>query len=326
MNEPFLYCEMSKVTYRKNELTVPYLYYKDEKGEEYTTTETDEITYHLLQNAYREKYMIPFPDEITAIRKRYGLSAIKMARLLGFGDNQYRLYEDGEMPSLSNAKMISGASDINTFKRLIDEAGDALSEKEKAKLIKRVEEIQIEEAKKDRLEELIFRNHPKTKSHFNGYVSLDIEKLRHFILFFAEQLQGVFETKLNKLLFYADFSHYKLYAQGISGLRYRAITYGPVPINYGTIYESLSGLHKDVVETSNGFIGSIIYADSSFNPSLFTEEELEIMQLVLNKFKHTSAVKISNESHKEKAWLDNEGNHSIIDYSYAFQINHILTE
>lgn len=139
---------MSKVTYRKNELTVPYLYYKDEKGEEYTTTETDEITYHLLQNAYREKYMIPFPDEITAIRKRYGLSAIKMARLLGFGDNQYRLYEDGEMPSLSNAKMISGASDINTFKRLIDEAGDALSEKEKAKLIKRVEEIQIEEAKK----------------------------------------------------------------------------------------------------------------------------------------------------------------------------------
>ena len=35
MKEQFLYCEMSKVTYRKNELTVPYLYYKDEKGEEY---------------------------------------------------------------------------------------------------------------------------------------------------------------------------------------------------------------------------------------------------------------------------------------------------
>ena len=42
MKEQFLYCEMSKVTYRKNELTVPYLYYKDEKGEEYTTTETDD--------------------------------------------------------------------------------------------------------------------------------------------------------------------------------------------------------------------------------------------------------------------------------------------
>ena len=50
MNNDVLYCEMTKLIYRKSELTVPYLFYKDEYGEEYTTTEADAISYCLLQN------------------------------------------------------------------------------------------------------------------------------------------------------------------------------------------------------------------------------------------------------------------------------------
>ena len=43
-----------------------------------------------VYNQYRVKHGIPFPDEISGIREHYGLSAAKMAQILGFGINQYR--------------------------------------------------------------------------------------------------------------------------------------------------------------------------------------------------------------------------------------------
>ena len=77
----------------------------DENNEQFTTTESDMICFDQVANQYREKHGIPYTDEIVALRKRYGVSATKMAQILGFGTNQYRLYEMGEVPSESNGKM-----------------------------------------------------------------------------------------------------------------------------------------------------------------------------------------------------------------------------
>lgn len=311
--------QMSGITFRKSELTVPYLFYTDEYGEEYTTTEIDKINYQVVCNAYREKNSIPFTDEIISLRKRYNLTTKKMSLLLGFGENQYRLYENGDIPTLSNAKMISGIEDIDFFERLVNEAGDLFSEKEKKKLQKRIEEIRT--SSKDKKNSIIYQSYSKSKNRFNGYTSLLPQKLEQLIVFFAEKLNGVFETKLNKLLFYVDFLHYKHFAKGISGLSYKAITYGPVPVDYGTLYESFNGLHKDIIEMNNGYTGSVIYADKTFEPGLFSEDELSTMQCVIEHFKDISSVDISQTSHKEKAWLKNRETRSIIDYSDAFELN-----
>ena len=42
-----------------------------------------------------------------------------MSKLLGFGDNQYRKYEEGEMPSVSNGKMISALKDPHFFLEIL---------------------------------------------------------------------------------------------------------------------------------------------------------------------------------------------------------------
>lgn len=75
----------------------------------WTTTELDEANLFQVYNQYRAKHGIPFPDEIAGLRKHYGISAAKMAQILGFGINQYRMYEDGEVPSISNARTIIAA-------------------------------------------------------------------------------------------------------------------------------------------------------------------------------------------------------------------------
>ena len=47
---------------------------------------------------------LPFTEEIRQIRNKYGLPATTMSEILGFGVNQYRLYETGEIPSETNGQ------------------------------------------------------------------------------------------------------------------------------------------------------------------------------------------------------------------------------
>lgn len=97
-------------TYRGEKYNFTYISFLDDaNGESYTTTENDGIWLSQVTNQYRERHGIPYTDEIIALRERYGLSAAKMSTIFGFGVNQYRLYEDGEVPSESNGKMIRGA-------------------------------------------------------------------------------------------------------------------------------------------------------------------------------------------------------------------------
>lgn len=79
---------------------------------------------------YRERHGIPSPDDIKAIRMKYRVSAAKMSRILGLGANQYRLYESGEMPSLSNARLITLVSEKDNFEKLKNLEEDSRSSRE----------------------------------------------------------------------------------------------------------------------------------------------------------------------------------------------------
>ena len=113
------------------------------------------------------------------------------------------------------------------------------------------------------------------------------------------------------------------YGKGISGLQYQAISYGPVPVRYSTIYENLDGLKKEIINLGNGYSGSMITTVEQFEQSLFTVEELEVLQCVLVHFEKSKANEISEMSHAEEAWRQNEKQHSLIDYSYAFDLRQL---
>lgn len=100
-----LYQETRTAMFRKEEFTYIHTGIIDEAGDTWTTTELDEANLFQVYNEYRTRHGIPFPDQIIGLREHYGLSAAKMSQILGFGINQYRMYEDGEVPSLSNAPL-----------------------------------------------------------------------------------------------------------------------------------------------------------------------------------------------------------------------------
>ncbi|MBK6776787.1 MAG: hypothetical protein IPG74_13440 [Flavobacteriales bacterium] len=66
--------EPRSLTFRKEEFHIIYHFYKDTDGEQYTEEETDEVNINQVYNQYRDKYNLPFPDEIKAVRSKYDLS------------------------------------------------------------------------------------------------------------------------------------------------------------------------------------------------------------------------------------------------------------
>src|SRR5690349_17775138 len=81
-----------ELVFRKESFSIKHHFYLCEgSGEEFTDKELDSLNTNQVYNQYRHKYNLPFPDEIKFIREQYDLSATKMAEVLGFGVNLYRL-------------------------------------------------------------------------------------------------------------------------------------------------------------------------------------------------------------------------------------------
>ncbi len=106
--------------FRKEKFSVHVRYYVcEDTGEQFTTTEQDTLQFNDLYSQYRIKHGIPFPDEIKAIRLKFGLNYSQISRILGFGANQYAKYEAGDVPSESNGKMLAAIADKNVLIKLL---------------------------------------------------------------------------------------------------------------------------------------------------------------------------------------------------------------
>ena len=318
--------EQRSMIFRKETFDIIFHYYQcEDSGEQFTSAALDELNMNQVYNQYRDKFNIPFPDEINNIRSKYGLSASKMSEILGFGVNSYRQYEAGEIPSVANAKLIQMVDDPQNFMEMTALCG-TLDEKARVKYIQKA--IFLAEEKKRNIfninfKEYLLGNH--LADIYSGYRNPNFEKITEMVVYFSDKLSP-FKTKMNKLLFYADFLMFKQSCFSISGMRYKAIEMGPVPINFQSIFEYLANKNEiDIFTTEfpQGYIGEQFKAknDRPFRVELFSENELNVLEKVANVFKPTSTNQIIEISHLEEAWKKNEKNKSVISYEYAFDLN-----
>jgi len=324
--EMILCKEERPFSFRKEEFIVVYHYFKcTESNESFTTTDLDDLNLNQLYNQYRAKHKIPFPDEIRKMREVYGLPAVKMSEVLGFGPNSYRNYENGEVPNLSNSRLIQLVKDAREFKKLLP-LSSAFEGKSLDKILIRLELI-IKEQKEHRFDTLLkeYLIGAPVADNFTGFRLPDLEKFTEMIIFFAEKLKP-YKTKLNKLLFYADFIMYERSGFSMSGMRYIAIQMGPVPDKYDSIYDHLARKYDfDIIPNlfTDGGVGEKFKPNTKheFNPDLFSSNELTVLEEVAKKFKNTSTKEIIDISHKEKGWIVNKATNGIIDYKFGFDIS-----
>lgn len=317
-----------KITYRKEEYTIVHHYWLcTDSGERFTDDAIDDLDLGQVHNQYREKYGIPFPEEIKNIREKYGVSASKMSEILGLGANSWRNYEAGEVPSVANGRLILAIKNTEDFRRQVEACAELISEKERIQLLHKISVLQrqeLEQAEKERDKIRVFsKNRP---SQYNGYRQPSLERAAQMVLFFAKTMPDLFKTKLNKLLFYADFLHFSQKGKSISGMEYRAIEFGPVPADYDKLLVRLS--EDNLVEVKEKKIGDTDYTGETIQPkqnfdsTVFEPEEQTILQEVAKRFSGTTAKQVVDISHKEEGWKANVEGKGLVSYrEFGFEIS-----
>ena len=323
--EATLQKEMRTLNFRKEPFPVWFQYYvcKD-TGEQFTDEELDEVNTNQVYNQYRAKYGIPFLDEIKATREQYGLSANKMSEILGLGINVYRNYEAGEVPSVSNGRLIQMVKDPKEFKKLIEVGKNEFTTEELEKIYKKINNSLDNWNEIENFYERIMLGE-KRPGVFNGYRVPDVRKVNNLVLYFADKVKP-FKTKMNKLLFYADFFHFKKTGFSITGLRYQAIQKGPVPKNYDWIFDN--SMEKKFIKIKLHDYGNYMgeqflpTGEKIFEEELFTSSELKAAEAVVASFKKATVNEMVSTSHEEKAWNDNVNEFKVINYNYGFELKY----
>ena len=158
---------------------------------------------------------------------------------------------------------------------------------------------------------------------YTGFRIPNFEKFSQMVLYFAKHATP-WKVKLNKLLFYADFYHYKKTGYSISGTNYQAIKMGPVPKNYDGLFNEV--FRKGIVDIDLHYFDDSAAGEQykageiTFDTQLFSKVEMDSLEKIVSLFKTTSTKAIIEISHEETAWKHCIENRAVIDYSYAWEL------
>jgi len=149
------------------------------------------------------------------------------------------------------------------------------------------------------------------------------EKLINAIIYFAIHTKYCGKTKLLKLLYFLDFTHFKQTGRSVTGLDYFAWEMGPVPRD---LFEELTGKMKPDMSASihdlpagEGF--QQVRPKKKFDNRYFSKKEIKLLENLAFIFQDAKADTMVESSHlKNEPWdrtLKEKGEFKKIDYMLA---------
>ena len=107
----------------------------------------------------------------------------------------------------------------------------------------------------------------------------------------------------------------------MSGVKYAHLPYGPVPENFDILLGKMTRDNIVHIEISydNGYEKHLVVPETEVPKNVLTDDELNVLERVFNRFKNFGSLEISNYSHKEKGYMSTKQG-EIISYSYAKDI------
>lgn len=270
----------------------------------------------LAYSAFRKQQNIPQPSEIKELREGLSLSQRQFSLLIGIGIASLQRYEQGSLPSESHAEILRNAFDLRYLKKRLREHAADFSDKDQrviaAALDKKRGRNPRFEYQVISLKDLM----PVSSGIFTGNVPFSSQKLCEAIELFACFSENLYKTKLNKALFYLDFSMFRDYGKGITGLQYAHANYGPVPDGYEAwMHEFVNDDRLYYKERANG--GQAISLVSQPSPKELSELEIaQIKQVSAFIDSFPTVTQLSEASHKEDAWIRTK-NGERISYEWA---------
>lgn len=275
------------------------------------------------RDSYRKIKGLLTSSEIAEIRNFYELTQSEFSNLLGWGDVTVTRYESKNIQdeTYDNLMRMARENPLFTLQSLEKHQAKFTEDKYKkirSKVVKRVEDFGIQYLKIQEITSIYVKYNEE--SDYNGYKLLELDKLASAIGYFANFSNYLYKVKLMKLLWYADAVHFNRYGKSMTGLVYRHMPYGALPLGYDEI------IHLPTVkveeEITHDDISYKILPNSEVNISNFTLEELNVLEMITSKFKDYRVSEIVDYMHQEKAYKETEPYH-IISFELAKDLNEL---
>ncbi len=272
------------------------------------TEEVDEGFGHdpveLAYEAYRKNHDLLSPQQIRETRESYRLSQKSFAKLLGMSEATINRYEQGALQDATHDNAIRAFQNPEFVKGALLRRGDSLSDWQRARA---EETIDLQTTAGFDLGRQIVMPHERTDR--TGYKTFDVHRYAAAVVWFCSNMSAVTPTKLNKLVFYLDFLHYKRHTVSFTGSAYRRVQFGPVPADYRGLQRYLEGQGLVEVferEYRNGNTGEEyrpgeMAKDIEFQ---FSEPERSTLEMIRRVFDKVTPREISDRSHRELAWRE----------------------
>lgn len=287
----------------------------EEEENEFVSAELMDCNLQTARNEYRKVHGLLTSDEISEIRAIYNMSQSDLSVLLGWGEITVTRYESKSIQDETYDQILRMAKNDPYFVlKCLQKQKDKFSKEKydslKSNIDKRIEKYGAFILNRRAIEnKYLSYNDP---SEWNGFQTLNCNKIQSVVSFFAQYYGTVLKVKLMKLLWYVDALAFKKNGKSITGLVYMHKPYGALPIAHSEIIH-LQGLNVEEIENND----TIIYLISSVqgaNLDGLNAEEIDILYQVANKFKSFSTQQIVDYMHKEKAYIDTEM-HQLIPFS-----------
>lgn len=239
---------------------------------------------------------------IKEARERAGINQQKLSKMLGVARPTISQIENGE-------RKIS-ADELIKLSEIFDISIDTFLD------FKKPPEVILEKEKKKKKEKPEIRiNVPQR----------NLEKFKEILLYILNQVgskHNIGETVIYKLLYFIDFNYYEKYEEQLIGATYIKNRYGPTPIEFKKVVESMLDSEIEIVKSEY-----FSYPQTKYLPlrrpdiSNLKANEIKTIDSVLDNLSDMNASQISEYSHGDVPWLTTDDG-EIIEYESVFYRTH----
>lgn len=295
----------------------------DEDESEFETGAMDNENLLNARNAYRIKKGLLTSYDIVNIRENYGLSQVDLAKLMGWGEATISRYESKAIQDEAYDIMLRLIKDnplqaLDFLKKNADKFTQTKKMEIRSKIVERLDSYGKEYLTRQAFEgEYANFEEP---SDSNGFTILNIDKIEAVISYIAENVSNLFKVKLMKMLWYSDVLSFIENGFAMTGMVYRHESMGALPIGH---YSLMNLENLNIKEEISYSYDSMlhVYPTVGMDYSILSDEEINILGKVIDKFKNFKAKDIVNYMHEEKAYKETRTG-EIIPFSLAKEIRH----
>jgi transcriptional regulator with XRE-family HTH domain len=235
---------------------------------------------------------------IKELRERSGMSQQKLAQLLGLSRPTISQIESGQ-------RKVS-ADEMRKLADVFHISADRLLDLEEEPV------VIIKESKG------VYTAKPKIRINVP---QKNLEKFKEVLIYILNKVgskPNIGETVIYKLLYFLDFDYYERYEEQLIGASYIKNRYGPTPVEFKKIVETM--MEKDIVKVESKYFD---YPQTKYLPlrkpdlTKLKASEIAVIDDVLHRFSDMNANQISDYSHGDVPWLTT-GEGKIIEYESVF--------